>query len=647
MRLGKKQIASLIGAAILTGFFHVGQAAESKDNITITNGTSNDNFELDEVVVTATKTAKKIKDVPASVSVITAEDLEKANVKTLDQALHYIPGMYVKESEGMMGTKISLRGMSQSEVLVLMDGIPLNNGYAGGANWGNIPIGMIDRVEVIKGSFSSLYGTNAMGGVINIITKTASENRTIVKGGFGGNGTSSGSFFNSGQSDDKKFRYFINYDKRNVDGYVNQPEQIPGGNRYGEFSTDNENKAIKLIYDFSDKERLSLLRSESDYKYGYYDGGKDKGQRKLELTGINYEKKLDATKELKMHFGEQNYKQYWQIANGVTPSPNPVKTKEGEISLNWAANPKHLLTFGVATREDKGSQYNSAGKMTATATAKTNAAYFQDEITVDRKSTLYLGARYDDWQTSDTVKNGKAQADKSASSVSPKVSFDYKADDKVTLYASAGRSFNSPTLMRVALDYTTVLSNPDLEPEKLTSYEIGARLSANSNTTTKLAVFKNNVNLIYQSSGKWQQDDAEILGFEAEVNHKFSPGLTGFINYTYNDTEFTSNKNGHKGKRIMTVPMDTLTFGLTNVKDKWTTNLQGRYISTAYEDTENTAGFMGHFVADVKFNYAMNKDTSVSLAVDNIFDRKYAQYVDPFYIYAPGRIAYLEVTQKF
>ncbi|MBP2638830.1 MAG: cirA 1, partial [Firmicutes bacterium] len=377
-------------------------------------------FDLDTIVVTATKTAKNIKEVPASVSVITAEDLAKANIKTLDQALQYVPGMYVKESQGMMGTKISLRGMTQSQVLVLMDGIPLNNGYSGGANWGNIPIAMIERVEVLKGSFSSLYGSNAMGGVINIITKTDVKPQTIVTGGFGENGTTASSFFTSGQSDNKKFQYVLSYDKRDVDGYVNQPEQLPGGNRYGKFATKNENTGIKLMYDFSEGERLSILRTESNYTYGYYDGGKDKGQRKLELTGINYEKKLNDTTELKVHLGEQNYKKYWQITNGSTFSSTPVKTKEADISLNWAVDKKNLLTFGVATREDEGSQYSKAGKLTATATAKTNAVYLQDEITMNPKSTLYLGARYDEWKTSDTVKNGKSLADRSISNVSPK-----------------------------------------------------------------------------------------------------------------------------------------------------------------------------------------------------------------------------------
>lgn len=604
-------------------------------------------FDLDTIVVTATKTAKNIKDVPASISVITADDLAKANIKTLDQALQYVPGMYVKESQGMMGTKISLRGMTQSQVLVLMDGIPLNNGYAGGANWGNIPIAMIERVEVLKGSFSSLYGSNAMGGVINIITKTDAKPQTIVTGGFGENGTTTSSFFTSGQSDNKKFQYVISYDKRDVDGYVNQPEQLPGGNRYGKFATKNENTGIKLMYDFSEGERLSILRTESNYTYGYYDGGKDKGQRKLELTGINYEKKLNDTTELKVHLGEQNYKKYWQITNGSAFSSTPVKTKEADISLNWAVDKKNLLTFGVATREDEGSQYSKAGKLTATATAKTNAVYLQDEITMNPKSTLYLGARYDEWKTSDTIKNGKTLADRNISNVSPKASFHYKADDKVTLYASAGKAFNSPTINKVVFDYNDIQANSDLEPEEMTSYEIGVSWSASPKTTTKLALFRNDVNLIYQGTNRWQQGDAEIKGFEVEVNHKFSPELTGFINYSYNDAKFTDNPNGYTGNRVPTVPKNTVAFGCTYAKDKWTTNLLGRYIGTAYEDEENTYGFMSHFVADAKFNYAMSKNTSLALSIDNIFDRNYYQRVGTLDIYAPGRVVSIELTQKF
>ncbi len=633
----KLTLMTILAGLLLTN--SAGHAEPREDN--------SNQFDLDTVVVTATKTEKTIKEVPASVSVITAYDLAKANIKTLDQALHYVPGMYVKESQGMMGTKISLRGMTQSQVLVLMDGIPLNNGYSGGVNWGNIPIAMIDRVEVIKGSFSSLYGTNAMGGVINIITKTDAESQTFIKGGFGGNGTTTSSFFTSNQSDGNKLRYILSYDKRDVDGYVNQPEQLPNMYRYGKFATKNKNAAIKLIYDFSEGERLALLRTESDYTYGYYEGGKDKGQRKLELTGINYEKKLDDTKELKVHLGEQNYTNYWQIANGNGPNPNPVKTKEADISLNWAIDGKNLLTFGVATREDKGSQYNKSGALTATATSKTNAVYLQNEMSLNPKSTLYVGARYDEWKTSDTVKAGAVLADRSISKVSPKASLHYQADDKVTLYASAGKAFNSPTLMNVAFDYKDLLANSELEPEEMTSYEIGAYLSAGPKTTTKLALFKNEANLIYQGASRWQQGDAEIRGFEVEVKHKFRPELTGFINYTYNDAKFTNNPNGYTGNRIPTVPTDTLTFGCAYAKDKWTTNLLGRYISTAYENEQNTYGFMSHFVADVKINYAMSRDTSLALAVDNVLDRKYRQQVDTFNIYAPGRVATVELTQRF
>lgn len=115
-------VLGIVGALVLNSLT-LGLAAEGSDPV----------FDLEQVVVAATKSEKKIKDIPASVTVITAEELEKANVKTLDDALQYVPGVYIKGQRGMKATKISIRGFSQNRVLVLMDGLPLNNGYTGGA----------------------------------------------------------------------------------------------------------------------------------------------------------------------------------------------------------------------------------------------------------------------------------------------------------------------------------------------------------------------------------------------------------------------------------------------------------------------------------------------------------------------------------
>ncbi|MEW6657991.1 MAG: TonB-dependent receptor [Thermodesulfobacteriota bacterium] len=143
---------------------------------------------LDKVVITATKTPRNPDDVPASITVITSKDIERQNIQTADQALAQVPGAYDRRGKGWADTmtSVTLRGFpSQPRTLVLYDGQNLATAYSKGFRWTQIPVEEIDRIEVVRGPFSSLYGGNAMGGVINIITKTPKKLELESKVGYG------------------------------------------------------------------------------------------------------------------------------------------------------------------------------------------------------------------------------------------------------------------------------------------------------------------------------------------------------------------------------------------------------------------------------------------------------------------------------
>lgn len=153
---------------------------------------------LGEVVVTATKTAKDTMDAPATVSVVTAKDIENANIHSVDEALTLLPGVYTTRPGGhepsVMGTNVVMRGIPDySRTLVLVDGQTLNDPYIGAVTWESVPAETVERIEVVPGPFSSLYGGSAMGGVINIITKTPTKREFSVKGGYGTDNFKSGS----------------------------------------------------------------------------------------------------------------------------------------------------------------------------------------------------------------------------------------------------------------------------------------------------------------------------------------------------------------------------------------------------------------------------------------------------------------------
>ncbi|HKK82127.1 MAG TPA: TonB-dependent receptor plug domain-containing protein, partial [Prolixibacteraceae bacterium] len=141
-----------------------------------------DTIKIDEVVVTGTKTKRALKEVPARINIISSHMIEQIPVMQSDDLLRFTPGVNINRSAGIYSQRpmITLRGLSgdeQSRTLVLMNGIPMNTSDEGGVNWNRINQNDIDRIEVFKGPGSSLYGNNAMGGVINIITKKPKKDK--------------------------------------------------------------------------------------------------------------------------------------------------------------------------------------------------------------------------------------------------------------------------------------------------------------------------------------------------------------------------------------------------------------------------------------------------------------------------------------
>lgn len=185
-------------------------------------------YELAPVVVTATKTAESLEKVPASVSVVTAKDIEDHNYSSTAQALGQLPGIYLSP---VADGGISMRGFGSADILVMVDGQPVNNGWNGSVDWGMIPVQNIERIEVVRGAASSLYGGRAVGGVIQITTKENKED-----GLHGDVLLSTGSNSTTKQVYDakiKKDKWDVNvgYEKRKTDGWRGYfIEERPGYN---------------------------------------------------------------------------------------------------------------------------------------------------------------------------------------------------------------------------------------------------------------------------------------------------------------------------------------------------------------------------------------------------------------------------------
>ena len=252
-------------------------------------------IKLENIVVTATKTEKKVEDAPGSVTVVSREEIERRNIKTVDEALSELKGVFVKRNKGLMDStgSVRLRGFKGDQyTLILLDGQPLNDAYTGGLEWGALPIDNIERIEVIRGTASALYGGNAMGGVINIITKKPEKSEFTASVGYGTHGTQRYRL-SAGDRFSDKLSLRIGYEEESTDGYETTPVlrtisdgegTVSGGypmnDKYGdptkwvvgdkgENNAEKNNIDAKATLDFSDTGRLTLVAVSGQHEYGY------------------------------------------------------------------------------------------------------------------------------------------------------------------------------------------------------------------------------------------------------------------------------------------------------------------------------------------------------------------------------------------
>ncbi len=196
----------------------------TEGQITEDEKTEKNIFQFNEVIVTATKILQEARKVPASVTVITAEKIKEMNIMTIDEALRNSVGIFVDRPKGIagVGDGIKMRGFSDNNILVLLDGQPMNTAYDGSVNWNAIPIGSVERIEVVRGGASSLYGGYAVGGVINIMTKEPKDNAISADITYGSNDTWRKSF-NINQKVNDYFSVAVGYEERSTNGHVVNP----------------------------------------------------------------------------------------------------------------------------------------------------------------------------------------------------------------------------------------------------------------------------------------------------------------------------------------------------------------------------------------------------------------------------------------
>ena len=623
------------------------------------------------LVVTASATEQNVKDAPASISVITQQDLQRKPVQNLKDVLRDVPGVQLT-NEGDNRKGVSIRGLSSSYTLILVDGKRVNSRNAVfrhndfDLNW--IPVDAIERIEVVRGPMSSLYGSDALGGVVNIITKkigqkwtgTLSADTTIQEHRDRGD-TYNGQFFTSGPLIDGVLgmKAYGSLAKRakddpqsssNATGETPRIEGFTSRDGNVEFAwTPNENHDFTAGYGFDrqhrDSDSLDRNRLERENYSLSHNGRWDIGNSELKFYGEKVDNKNPGQ------------------SGTITSESNAI---DGKYVLPLGMI-NQLVTFGGEWRHDKLKDpvnLSSGGQSTS---ASQYALFIEDEWRIIEPLALTTGIRMDDHQTY-------------GDHWSPRAYLVYNATDTVTVKGGWATAFKAPSLLQLNPDWTTnscrgscsIVGNPDLKPETSESFEFGLYYSGEEGwlegVQASVTTFQNNVDdrisISRTANAKQAQgypnyvglnadgepifryynvNKARIRGVETELKFPLADDWKVTLNYTYNDGRDISN-GGNK-------PLSDLPFHTANgtvdwkATQDWSFYVQGNYTGEKRALTSSAATPGGYVIWNTGAAWQATKSVKLRAGVQNLLDKDLSR--DDYSYTEDGRRYFVGVDYKF
>lgn len=519
------------------------------------NDVLDENFVLDEMVVSATRSEKKLLDTAASVSVITDKDLNKMHINNLDEAFVKIPGVYVGRLSGIGSTtsQTVMRGVNAANsVAVLVDGVQVNDSYNGSVTWSAIPVDMVKRVEVLRGPASVLYGGNALAGVINIITKDVDKTSVNLKLSYGSNNTQNHSLYVAGKASDK-LDFNVNYEKKKTDGYITDPvlsskavfgaettTTNTGAKRWiignkGKRQWDENTVGVGFKYHFDESKSLALDFTKNEYEYSYSAPTSYFGDDIIKKAGTYFSTPGEkASNKYNMTYNDSEngwkavvgysdqYKQHDTSISKATDSSKPNTRFSFDLQKNQTISANNNAVFGLNYRKDEmdatvyklADKFNSDSKIAvdsmASGTNKSFSAYVMDEHKFSERWTATAGLRYDKWSTDGRIllpnKTEAINYDESTyDNWSPSLSVMYKPEADSSVYLSWGKAFEAPSLYRMySSSYSSNvynIANPNLKPQKAETFELGYKKDLNNKSAIGVSVYDTKYKgLLYKNS---------------------------------------------------------------------------------------------------------------------------------------------------
>jgi len=545
-------------------------------------------------------------------------------------------------SMGNMTSKVAIRGNTNG-TLVLVNGMPIN--IRGTYDLNDIPVENVERVEIVRGGGSVLYGSDATGGVINIITKK--ERQNFVKAAVGNYGQQE--YVASVQADKLGFSY-----KYSKWGDV---ENVGINKKTGKFDRDwegPENNNFELTYKFNDN--LSLMASHNESKYNYLTTIGKKGmdgwtpandtEQNVKRNNIQLTYQDDTFKATAYYLDRDREKDGKLLAGGGFYNHDDEKSKNYGLDLQKSFDMKDatLLVGATYQNENYSSSENALpweDESTQGAPSKdsTNGTWSRDNYSVyaqyDRKlseaNSVILSAR-ETWTA-----NSDGKVSEELDNFSGQVQFIHKLNANESLYASAGQSFKMPALYQY---YKTMNATKDaqLEPQEGTHYEIGWKKDIDDNRSLRVALFdyeiENNISATWNGKDfDYSNENIKNTGIEAEYTLVSAKGFGYNVSASYGNPKTQSiDKKDHNFGWQEDNNKFELKAGLTYRMDKWKAAMNAAYVAgrhgfkTTSAKKGNPASVSNfdakaYLLTNLNIEYQAQKDLSFFATINNIFDR--------------------------
>lgn len=621
----KKVIFSFMIMAILItvnqAWADEAQSVESADK-----ETADVKYDLGNVIVSATKTETYQAEIGSSTTVITAEDIRKSGKRSVQEVLRDVPGLTVMQSGALGGqTSVFMRGANAGQTLVMLDGIEVNDPIEGNRSFdfANLITDNIERIEVVRGPQSTLYGSDAMAGVINIITKKGTG-KPKVEGYFegGSHNTFRENFGLSGIALDK-LDYSFSATRLDSDGI----SAVEGGSENDPYH--NITLSSRVGYEISDSAKLSLVAHYTDAKksidtsdnltYALIDMQNYTSWSKDLSTKFAFDQSINSwwthTLSFSYHDIRRKDKKEWDPVNQDNVNDwYKGDNKKVEWQHNFSPVKWNILTAGLEYEDETGSSYYYSDTYGPSASKQDRKSvdnmgyYFQDQLKVWDKLFITPGIRIDDNELFGTE-------------TTYKVSAAYVISETGTrLKANWGTGFKAPSLFQLYSTY----GSPDMMPEKSKSYDFGFEQSfLKDKLSFDLTYFHNDfkdmIDYNYASSKYKNVGKAITKGFE--FGTKFIPfnTLTLAANFTYTDTE-----DKETGLELLRRPQRQLNFDanwafMPNANLNFGANYVGSRKDSGYVTDK------AYTIFRMAASYDITKNLQVFGRIENLFDKKYQE----------------------